>query len=481
MNKWLKKILQYLSLLALDLSAYYVAVFIAVIIRRTVVDLFIPGLPTFTFTLSYTASMYWVPIVIVVFFFFAGLYRTRYPFWEETRTLVKSLTLSLFFIAVTFYLLRQHVNVLRLFFVLLWVSSLFIFPLFRYWGKKLLYKLGPWKENVIILGAGEMALATVKGITHEEHLGYKILGFLDDDPRQTGKTLEINGKSYKIYGEIANFTEIVSELNVDTVFIAVPYPPEVLRNLINHVYKYVRRVIMIPDLQGVSIFNSELHYLFREKLFMIKIHNSLNSPTNLVIKRIFDLVLSTLIFSIISPLFLVFAVLIKITSPGPVFFIQERIGKNGKIFKALKFRSMYIDAEEKLKEILKKDKKAKEHFEKFWKLKEDPRITKIGKFLRNTSLDELPQIINVFKGEMSLIGPRPYLPSELEQIGEPFNIISSVVPGITGLWQVSGRSDTDYNFRIQTDIWYVQNWNLWLDIIILIRTPWEVIRGKGAY
>lgn len=477
----MKKILQYLSLLALDLSAYYVSVFIAVIIRRTVVDLFIPGLPTFTFTLSYTASMYWVPVVIIVFFFFSGLYRTRYPFWEETRNIARSLTLSLFFIALTFYLLRQHVNVLRLFFVLLWLSSLFVFPFFRYWGKRLLYKLGPWRENVIILGAGEQAIATVKGLSHEEHLGYRVLGFLDDDPKKIGKTLEISNHSYRVYGEIANFTKFVSVLSIDTVFIAVPYPPEILRNLINHVYKYVRRVILIPDIQGVSIFNSELHYLFREKLFMIKVHNSLNSPTNLLIKRAYDLVLSTIIFLLISPFFLLICILIKATSPGPVFFVQERIGKNGKIFKALKFRSMYIDAEQKLKEILKKDKKAREHYEKYWKLKDDPRITRIGGFLRRLSLDELPQIINIFKGEMSLIGPRPYLPSELEQIGEPFNIISSVVPGLSGLWQVSGRSDTDYNFRVQTDVWYVQNWSMWLDIIILVRTPWEIMRSKGAY
>ncbi|HPO95417.1 MAG TPA: sugar transferase, partial [Elusimicrobiales bacterium] len=145
-----------------------------------------------------------------------------------------------------------------------------------------------------------------------------------------------------------------------------------------------------------------------------------------------------------------------------------------------KFRTMYIDADEKLKEILAKDLEKKKEWETYWKLKDDPRVTKIGNFLRKTSLDELPQIFNVLKGEMSLIGPRPYLPREWDYIKSESNIIHALPPGITGLWQVSGRNNEDYNFRITMDSWYVKNWNLWLDIVILFKTVKAVIKREGA-
>jgi undecaprenyl-phosphate galactose phosphotransferase len=141
---------------------------------------------------------------------------------------------------------------------------------------------------------------------------------------------------------------------------------------------------------------------------------------------------------------------------------------------------MYVDADKKLKEILEKDPQKKKEWETYWKLKDDPRVTKIGKFLRKTSLDELPQIFNVLKGEMSLVGPRPYLPREWDYIKDESSIIHALPPGITGLWQVSGRNNEDYNYRIMMDCWYVKNWNLWLDIVILIKTIRAVIKREGA-
>ena len=145
-----------------------------------------------------------------------------------------------------------------------------------------------------------------------------------------------------------------------------------------------------------------------------------------------------------------------------------------------KFRTMYIDAEERLNAILKTDDTAKEEWNKYWKLKSDPRITKTGLWLRATSLDELPQVINVLKGEMSLIGPRPYLPREKEFLVEEGETILKLPPGITGLWQVSGRSDTAYDFRITMDSWYVKNWDLWLDLMIIFKTAGVVLKKEGA-
>jgi undecaprenyl-phosphate galactose phosphotransferase len=176
----------------------------------------------------------------------------------------------------------------------------------------------------------------------------------------------------------------------------------------------------------------------------------------------------------------VVSIIIKLTSRGPAIFKQQRLGKDGKLFLCYKFRTMYEDADERIRTILATDQEAREEWQMHWKLKNDPRITKVGNFLRKTSLDELPQIWNVLKGEMSLVGPRPYLPREWELLKEHSEIIHSVHPGITGLWQVSGRSDSSYEKRISLDSWYVRNWNLWLDIVILIRTVHVVLTKEGA-
>jgi undecaprenyl-phosphate galactose phosphotransferase len=158
------------------------------------------------------------------------------------------------------------------------------------------------------------------------------------------------------------------------------------------------------------------------------------------------------------------------------------VGKKGKIFKCFKFRTMYLDAEDRLERILSEDLIAREEWEKFRKIKNDPRITRVGKFLRKTSLDELPQLINVFKGEMSLIGPRPVVQEEIDKYyKDAAKLYFSVLPGITGLWQVSGRSDTNYEYRVALDAWYVRNWHPWIDIVILLKTIKVVISGKGAY
>jgi undecaprenyl-phosphate galactose phosphotransferase len=185
---------------------------------------------------------------------------------------------------------------------------------------------------------------------------------------------------------------------------------------------------------------------------------------------------------ILLPTILIIGVLIKLDSRGPIFYTQERIGKNGKKFKVIKFRSMYTNADELLKEFLGKNPELKQEYETFRKLKNDPRVTKVGKFLRKTSLDELPQIFNVLKGEMSLVGPRPAFEEEIIKYYKDYAIYYyKVLPGITGLWQISGRSNTSIFQRAELEVWYVKNWNIWLDIVILIKTIKVVLKREGAY
>jgi undecaprenyl-phosphate galactose phosphotransferase len=175
------------------------------------------------------------------------------------------------------------------------------------------------------------------------------------------------------------------------------------------------------------------------------------------------------------------AMLIRADSKGRAIFRQRRVGQRGVLFDCYKFRTMYDDAEERLNQILREDGEAREEFQRYWKLRNDPRVTRVGRFLRKTSLDELPQLLNVLKGEMSIVGARPYIPEELPMLGNSHQTILLTRPGITGLWQVSGRSDSDYGLRIALDSWYVQNWNLWLDIVILFKTLAVVAKRQGAY
>ena len=202
-----------------------------------------------------------------------------------------------------------------------------------------------------------------------------------------------------------------------------------------------------------------------------------------IIKKLSDLIFSSLILIICIPLFFIIAILIKLSSRGPIFFLQERIGKNNVKFKCIKFRTMYPEAKDILENLLIKDKKLKLEFEENHKLKNDPRITTIGKFLRKTSLDELPQFINVLKDEMSIVGPRPIVKEEKKRYGKNLKKFLSIKPGITGLWQVSGRNNLSYKRRVQLDLNYIKNFNFLMDIRIIIRTFGVILfpLDRGAY
>lgn len=207
----------------------------------------------------------------------------------------------------------------------------------------------------------------------------------------------------------------------------------------------------------------------------------LKAPSKFLLKRVLDYSCTLTLLPLLLFLSLAIAIILRLSSKGRVIYTQYRVGKDGKLFKIYKFRTMHENAEEILKNTLKNNPVILEEWKKRKKLKNDPRITKIGKFLRKTSLDELPQFLNVIKGEMSLVGPRPFLPNEIKEIKHCKHIILSTLPGITGLWQVNGRSNTTFSERVDLDCKYVMNWSLWLDIKILLKTIKAVLKCDGAY
>ena len=198
-------------------------------------------------------------------------------------------------------------------------------------------------------------------------------------------------------------------------------------------------------------------------------------------KQIFDKVFAVFFIILTLPLFLLIAALVKLTSRGPVFYKQERLGYRGKPFRILKFRTMVVDADRVLEDYLRRNPQLREEYEKYFKLKKDPRITPLGRILRKTSLDELPQLFNILLGNMSVVGPRPIIQEEVVKYGENAEKLFSVKPGLTGLWQVSGRADLTYDERVKLDMEYIERQNFFLDLFIILKTVPVIFKGHGAY
>jgi Undecaprenyl-phosphate galactose phosphotransferase WbaP len=327
----------------------------------------------------------------------------------------------------------------------------------------------------VIYGAGYTGRAVADKLLSNKHTCYVPVLFLDDDPEK--------GDEYRgipILHDTGLGPEIVRHFNIKMAIIAMPsISQSLLKKLINNSVSAFRYNVLIPDIFSVT--NIWMSVRDFGGILGFATTHRLNMSWNLWIKRFMDVSIITAGTLLIFPLLLGIVVLVKASSPGPILYSQERVGQNGKRFRAYKFRSMVSDAEGKLKELLASNAKARKEWDATHKLKDDPRITAIGKFLRKTSLDEIPQFINILKGEMSLIGPRPIVESEIKRYGENFQRIFSVRPGLTGLWQVSGRSDTGYSDRISLDTYYLQSWSVWLDLWIVYKTIGVVIKGSGAY
>ncbi|MEM4247550.1 MAG: exopolysaccharide biosynthesis polyprenyl glycosylphosphotransferase, partial [Candidatus Woesearchaeota archaeon] len=270
--------------------------------------------------------------------------------------------------------------------------------------------------------------------------------------------------------------------DIQDVVIALPdQDKEFLAKLVTRLQHKATSVLYFPDYSGLAVIGTEIRHFFHDQAFALQIKNNLAEPFNYITKKIFDYLVGFLLFLILSGPLAVIAIAIRLTSAGPAIYSHPRVGKNGKLFLCYKFRTMYRDADERLHDILSKDPKAREEWEIYRKLSNDPRITPLGAILRKTSLDELPQILNVLRGEMSLVGPRPVTQEEIDKYyRDRAGLCFSVLPGITGLWQVSGRSNTSFDYRISLDVWYVRNWNLWLDIVILLKTGYVVVARQGA-
>ena len=422
---------------------------------------------------------FWVvfPAIFLLFLNFEKLYWRRMQFWKIVEKLFNTVFYSILAIIMLLYVVQIAASTSRLFIFLLWVLSFCFLVFFRYLLKHFLEKFKLLQIPILIIGAGKTAELFVQGITSDASMGYKIVGFLEDH-QVTLKSL----KQYPLLGKFCQAEEIIAKTGVQNVVVAAPgMEQKHITALINRIQGHVKNLTIIPNLVDIPMSGIEAEGFFNEKIMLLRLKNNLARPLNRLIKYSFDFI-GTLVGTIlISPILVIIAVWIRFDSPGAIIFTHTRIGKDGKTFGCYKFRTMCIDAQERLEKLLASDPTAREEWEQDFKLKNDPRITKVGKFLRRTSLDELPQIFNVLKGEMSLVGPRPVIADELPRYGEYLDDYLMVRPGITGMWQVNGRSDTTYGERVRMDSWYVRNWSFWIDIMLLWRTMKSVFMCKGAY
>lgn len=390
--------------------------------------------------------------------------------WSVFRALVLTITTLL---TLLFFLEIQYIS--RLVIVLFAVIDFFLLLLVRFSVKIYFHKVvksGKSSLRVLIIGTGERARELAQELKKRSVWGLYIIGHLDPSPHRVGGSLD----GIPIIGTIDNVTECLKKNVVDEVIIAVP------RSLLDD----AEPIAHACEEEGIKL--SFMADVFDVEVARVSLTNVGNIPLlhmesialdddKLFIKRIFDLVLTILSMPVVLPFMALVAILIKIDSPGPVFFVQERVGLRKHLFPMYKFRSMHTDAEERLKDI--------EHLNEadgpIFKINKDPRVTRVGRFLRKTSIDELPQLFNVLRGEMSLVGPRPMSIRDVDLFDKGIQRKRfSVKPGITCIWQISGRSNLTFDQWLDMDLAYINNWSLSLDLQILLKTIPAVLMRKGA-
>ncbi len=421
-----------------------------------------------------------VGVAITIFWIYFEHYGRRRPFWDELREIFRAnVLLLLLAYAMAFYTNSGPASLAQ---GLPWIAAFALLPLTRSLVRGTLDHLGLWKLPTLIVGTGSNSREAYFALKSEPTLGYQIIGFGDhQNDVNTKANLEIDGQFFPIIGLEIPVAQTLAAMGNPQIVIALDnlLTPENHR-LAQTLATTEKNIHIIPSLRGLPLFGTQLSHFFSHEVLFMTVRNNLARRSYQWVKRGFDLSVGLMLLVLLSPLFLVLIFLIR-RNGGTAFFGHTRIGQNGTPFKCLKFRSMRPDAEAVLKDLLANDPVARAEWEKDFKLKNDPRITPVGHFLRKTSLDELPQLINVIKGEMSLVGPRPVIQTELERYGEAACFYLEAKPGVTGLWQVSGRNDTTYAERVSLDSWYVQNWSLWYDIAILFKTIDVVLGRKGAY
>jgi Undecaprenyl-phosphate galactose phosphotransferase WbaP len=454
----LKKLLVSGILITSDALLLYAIFYMAVILRRILAPLIEP-LYIIDVTLEWQTALPIAQVGIlvgIVIFFFQGLY-PGYGLTavKELERMSKSVTLIFFLLAAIFYLNKPFQELPRSVLIVAWALALGILPVAHFVLRNLLSRCSWYGVPVVVYGDGEWAKQVSKSLRSVRRLGWH---------PQTIFPLQDIGK-----GDPAVQTQVL------IIAASMDYPIVKYARILNQQFQ---KVILVREADKFGSFWVEPRDLDGNLGLEYSYHLMKNEVIGA--KRCIDILVSLFLLVILSPLLVFLAALIAIESPGSPFFYQERLGQNQRRFRVLKFRTMFLNAEQQLEKFLQDNPEARAEYEEFHKLRHDPRVLRVGKWLRRFSLDEFPQLWNVLRGEMSLVGPRAYMPSELGDIGEYAPVILRVKPGITGWWQVMGRHQVSFQQRLQKDEYYISNWSLWMDFYILMKTVWVVLTAGGA-
>ncbi len=458
----------------IDFLLAYFAIYASCIIRQKLINFPVSATGLLTDPLNPFRFIFSFWILTTIFFLNGNaLYQTKREVLEgiEIWLVIKSVFFAALLTIAAIYTLKIYGFPRTVFMnaTLGMIILLSLWRVFKRWFVLYLVSHGYNNFNALIIGAGKVGLALSQEIVARPGLGIKIVGFLDDI-----KVNQPQQQDIKILGKVSDFMEITRREFVNKVFITIHHDNNVFLNLLEQAREMGIAVRVVP--QGYDLATAEF-LKYNIGFIPILEYADVQNLRKQVGKRLFDIVISLLSLLLVWPAFIFLGVFIKLDSRGPVFYVSKRYGKRGNIFYMLKFRSMIQDADQTLSELRCRN----EADGPIFKIKKDPRITKMGSFLRKYSLDELPQLINVLLGDMSLVGPRPLPIDQIEKDDLRQLKRLEVRPGITGLWQVRGRSDISFPRLVKWDIWYINNWSFWLDIAILFQTIPVVFKGKGAY
>lgn len=410
----------------------------------------------------------WLGVVILGLVFFLVRYRhysDRKPYWTELGEVLWILLLLAVLDLALIGISRWNSS--RLWWAIVWPLAALCLPFGRGALRSVMRRMHLWQRPTLVIGTGPNAREAAEALQSEPALGFNVLDFV-----HVNRALQNDGKVLRNWVEVPGMQFVLALEAGQSVLLE-----SLLRKL---VHCGAEDVSVIPAMRGVPLFGTDISYFFSHEVAMLKLRNNLRYWPSRLLKRIFDLAAALVLLVFLALPLAYLAWLIR-RDGGPAIFAHKRVGQSGGEFACFKFRTMREDAEDQLRLLLASDPAMSEEWEREFKLRNDPRITSIGRFLRQTSLDELPQLFNVIRGEMSLVGPRPVVQSELERYGEDVDYFLLVRPGMTGLWQVSGRNDVGYETRVYLDTWYIKNWSMWYDVAILFKTIKVVFQRKGAY
>ena len=407
---------------------------------------------------------------LAAWFGMTGTYTTRRPLQEDIKHTISALFVVLMIDGFLEFASKGQFS--RLWILLVWPVAAVLVPISRIVTRGVLDWIGIWRIGAAVLGNGEHYVSVEHSLMKDTYVGYYVAYH---------SKLATDAKS----SLSAVATKLAADMRLRGAEIAIMVPNDKemgqVGRIVDALNLNLTPYVLIPPIQRLPFSGLTIQTIYNSDAIMMTSRNGLMSPVRQAVKRLFDIVIGSVALIMLAPLFIVLSALIMFSGGSP-FYGHERIGHSGRPFRCLKFRSMAKNADKLLADLIARDSEAAAQWRQNFKLKNDPRITSIGRFLRKTSLDELPQLINVLRGDMSLVGPRPVIAEELKRYyGEDAFYYRLVRPGITGLWQVSGRSRTSYERRVFLDSWYVRNWSLWTDLVILFNTVPSVILRDGAH